>query len=701
MTLSYDQFKDLLPGPEKKAGKGVLKRCPAHDDHDPSLWITPSDNPDFTVSFTCQAQKCDRGDILKAMKLTWNDVRTNARKTKAELIKTQKDIADHIAHETPKVRNDFTNLAQHLHNNLLTCDMAKKYLASRLIDDKDIEKWNLGYSLEKNAIAIPHLSKDGTVPAIKYRLLLPSKEEPKYISEGGSTLSEFYNPDALTEEKLFLAEGEFDCILLNKFGFKAIALPTGAASFGPTHVPLFSKVSEFYLLLDADQGGVKGMEKIQSMLGDKAIPIKLPDGMDITDYFKAGYKPEELSTLIKSTKRTHERKLRLSRGELLNVLELDGFLRSYMDYAHRFTSSPRELHLAVGLAMISAAMTNKVHTYVWGRRLYPNIWIVEVADSGICRKTTAMSIGIEILKDVNSNLIFPNELTREKFWEYLSGQPYGLMPIWEFSSMTENLDKEYQVGLKADLTSIFDASNMKRQTKSETQEIKDCALTILSATTISWMQLKKDDFKGGFFARFLYMPARFTMDDWKGLVTHRDAVARQELVEWLKVINEIEGEIDLSGVRNKINDWLKVHDEKVFLKEPNADLDGFYSRAGTLVIKLAILFEISHSTGFIISEQSADNAIALVEYLERSLETVIQGKMFENKVTKDVDKLVEYLGRKGGKLDRMTIAKNMHLTKKQLDEVVTTGEDMGMIKLTMVRNKGADKPTQIIELVKK
>jgi hypothetical protein len=423
--------------------------------------------------------------------------------------------------------------------------------------------------------------------------------------------------------------------------------------------------------------------------------------MDISDYFKAGYKPSDLQDLIKSTKKTHERKLKLSKGELLGVLELDGFLRSYVDYAHKFTSSPRELHLAVGLALLSATLTNRVYTYAWGRRLYANIWIVEVADSGICRKTTAMSLGIDILREVNPNIIFPNELTREKFWDYLTGQSYGLMPIWEFSSMTENLDKEYQIGLKADLTSIFDSSTMKRQTKSETQEIKDSALTILSATTISWMQLKKEDFKGGFFARFLYMPAHFTMDDWKGLVTHRDAVARQELIDWMRKLAELEGDIDLSDVKDKINEWLRHHDERVFIKDPNSDLDGFYSRAGTLVIKLAILFEISHSSALVITEQSADNAIALVEYLERSLETVIQGKMFENKVTKDVDKLVEYLGRNNGKLDRTTIAKNMHLTKKQLDEVVTTGEDMGLIKLTAVRGKGADKPTQIIETVGK
>ena len=73
------------------------------------------------------------------------------------------------------------------------------------------------------------------------------------------------------------------------------------------------------------------------------------------------------------------------------------------------------LYSLATLVSPSATLTNKVYTYVWGKRLYSNIWIVEVADSGICRKTTAMTIGTDILKDVDSTLVLPNELTREKF----------------------------------------------------------------------------------------------------------------------------------------------------------------------------------------------------------------------------------------------------------------------------------------------
>lgn len=45
--------------------------CPAHDDRDPSLSFTESD--DGQVLFTCHGG-CERDDILSALGLSWSDV---------------------------------------------------------------------------------------------------------------------------------------------------------------------------------------------------------------------------------------------------------------------------------------------------------------------------------------------------------------------------------------------------------------------------------------------------------------------------------------------------------------------------------------------------------------------------------------------------------------------------------------------------
>ncbi len=81
---TLDDFLKLFPeSPRRKAGNGYLVLCPAHNDRDPSLWITPPQNADFIADWACQAG-CKREDILISNGLTWDDVRCNSHKSKTE-----------------------------------------------------------------------------------------------------------------------------------------------------------------------------------------------------------------------------------------------------------------------------------------------------------------------------------------------------------------------------------------------------------------------------------------------------------------------------------------------------------------------------------------------------------------------------------------------------------------------------------------
>jgi hypothetical protein len=82
--LTYEDFLGLFPEkPRKKAGDGWLVICPAHNDHTPSLWITPADNPDFIVDIKCHAG-CTNETVLAAVNLKWADVRRNEHNSKSE-----------------------------------------------------------------------------------------------------------------------------------------------------------------------------------------------------------------------------------------------------------------------------------------------------------------------------------------------------------------------------------------------------------------------------------------------------------------------------------------------------------------------------------------------------------------------------------------------------------------------------------------
>ena len=77
---SIGDFLALFPAqPRRKAGNGWLVICPAHNDKKPSLWVTPSKNPDFIADWICQAG-CSPEAVLLAKGLTWDDMRCNSHK---------------------------------------------------------------------------------------------------------------------------------------------------------------------------------------------------------------------------------------------------------------------------------------------------------------------------------------------------------------------------------------------------------------------------------------------------------------------------------------------------------------------------------------------------------------------------------------------------------------------------------------------
>jgi 5S rRNA maturation endonuclease (ribonuclease M5) len=101
-----------------------------------------------------------------------------------------------------------------------------------------------------------------------------------------------YNLDH-SKNKIIICEGEFDCMLLNQFGYNAITSVTGVQSFKDSYFEFLKPFSEITILFDNDEAGVKAAkslaEKLALKFPSKQISIaKIPkeEGVkDVTDYF--------------------------------------------------------------------------------------------------------------------------------------------------------------------------------------------------------------------------------------------------------------------------------------------------------------------------------------------------------------------------------------------------------------------------------
>ena len=91
--------------------------------------------------------------------------------------------------------------------------------------------------------------------------------------------------------------------------------------------------------------------------------------------------------------------------------ELEDWVRAYLKFAEN-SEPPISYHVWTAISCISGALQRKVRL-IWGyETLYPNLYVVLVGPSGKCKKGTAMTLGLEILKEVSGVTIVPEDVTR-------------------------------------------------------------------------------------------------------------------------------------------------------------------------------------------------------------------------------------------------------------------------------------------------
>lgn len=166
-------------------------------------------------------------------------------------------------------------------------EKAIRYLASRGLNQKTVESFRLGYvltpmpghDLYQGRLAIPYLTPAG-ITTIRYRALDDSN--PKYLSMPGDQVR-IFNPAALANRKVFIAEGEIDAITAVQAGLPTVGLP-GANSWIKLWKRCF-RYRDVTVLVDNDDdgSGQKMAEKMTEELYGCRI-VKMPKGHDVNSF---------------------------------------------------------------------------------------------------------------------------------------------------------------------------------------------------------------------------------------------------------------------------------------------------------------------------------------------------------------------------------------------------------------------------------
>lgn len=167
------------------------------------------------------------------------------------------------------------------------------FLHRRGITDESIEVFGLGYDQDRDAVAISYRDAQGDLSQIRWRRL--GDGHPKYLGAKGQQ-AELFNVVDSVESPVFLCEGEFDTILLNQLGFRAVGVP-GASAWQAAWRWLFLG-SEVHIVFDGDEAGRKGALAVARHLNHVAESVvihDIPDGEDVTSLVLNGELEEVLA----------------------------------------------------------------------------------------------------------------------------------------------------------------------------------------------------------------------------------------------------------------------------------------------------------------------------------------------------------------------------------------------------------------------
>lgn len=392
--------------------------------------------------------------------------------------------------------------------------------------------------------------------------------------------------------------------------------------------------------------------------------------------------------------------------------QCENWLISLMEYIEE-TEAPRVFWLWSGISTISSALQRKVWFPFGLEMLYPNMYVILVADPGECRKGMPLSFSKKILQEVGVH-IFADSPTKRAFTKDLDEvrknqffyMPGTQVPIVhssmtvvskEFASLLAVNPKEI-IDLLTDLWDSHDEWEYKTSDKGKDKLYRVC-LNAFIGTTPRWLtsNLPPEAIGGGFTSRVIFIHAREKYK-WIALPPPPNDKLYQQLKHDLKTINLLVGEFKFTSIAESLyNSWYQTIKDKT--KDLSDDrLRGNLARLHTNVLKVSMCLRASYSNEFIIDEPDLRKAITIVEQSLINAGEALGGHG-SSRTAIGVERILRQVQLIGKISFTALLRANYRETNKvELHEILETLEGMGVVKLdTTIDNFTGGKKITFIE----
>jgi hypothetical protein len=392
---------------------------------------------------------------------------------------------------------------------------------------------------------------------------------------------------------------------------------------------------------------------------------------------------------------------------------------------HNELESPTNFWLWGGLAAMSAAIKDNVWIDRQIYNLYPNIYVMFHAESGL-KKGPPISMAKQLVRGVGGTRIISGRSSIQGILKELGTaqtQPGGrvISKSCAFICSSELTSSIVEDKVATDiLTDLYDRQynigEWRSLLKMESFNLKDPTITMLTATNDAHSSdfFGKKDIHGGYFARTFVISENKRNRANSLLVPLVNPPKYPDFIEYLKELTKLRGPFLPLATRDQTDECRYAHVEKetgltnyftdagllyqrwydTFIEQMQndgvKDDTGTLNRFGDSVLKVAMLLALSRSPELYIDEESMQQAINYCERLVGNVREMTHGKkgLSDAKGIKNLI-LAELLGRESHQISRTMLLKRMwshYKEASELDEIMQSFDQAGMIKTENLGN---------------
>jgi hypothetical protein len=401
--------------------------------------------------------------------------------------------------------------------------------------------------------------------------------------------------------------------------------------------------------------------------------------------------------------------------ELLNSQELAGLPRTlveeYAEWAANATDATpvyHELNAFLLLSMLSASglkLNTSYGTFI------PNLWGLILGESTLTRKTTAMKLALGFIEDIDRELVVATDGSAEGLLSSLAARP-NLVSVYYRDEVAGLFDgmarKDYLAGMQESFTQLYDVPTFySRKLRKETITITNPVFVFYGGGIRDKMYslINEQMILSGFIPRFLVVcgDTELTRIRPTGPATTVGSDARAELLAIFRKINAQytrTAEIELAGQSTTIptsvevfldNDaWARYGEiEMQMIEAANTSTLAplalpCFERLSRSLLKMAMLVGATR-------QEPVDNTIQINEvdvmvaakYVQKWGNYTVDLLLNSGRTTAQrlLDNLLDYVKRNPG-VSRGRLMQVYRLTRREMDEIQSTLEDRGDVKLT-------------------